>query len=125
MKEVYFAKSYNDQGFAVIPLKAQTKQPVHKNWQKTKVDDFSEIDFNASKNIDVVLGAASGGLTDVDIDTPDALEIAHQFLPETECRIGHYWKDVELIKNSFSLSDPDLSESPSVNDNNPANELAT
>jgi hypothetical protein len=39
-------------------------------------------------NIGVLTGTPSGGLVDVDIDSPDALKFAPHFLPQTNCIFG-------------------------------------
>lgn len=45
--------------------------------------------FNGKpQNIGVLLGSKSDGLTDIDLDSPDALKIADFFLPETDAEFG-------------------------------------
>lgn len=71
-------------GWRIIPLKPKTKLPRNNAWpgQEIKVTDLKE-EFSDGANIGVVLGAASGNLTDADLDAPEAIAVADLFLPPT------------------------------------------
>ena len=54
--------------------------------------------FNGTGNIGILLGDPSGGLVDVDLDCPEAHELAEQHLPPTGMKTGrpgspasHWW----------------------------------
>ena len=70
----------------LIPLDG--KEPFHSDWQKTRESHPDAIDPNSACNIGVVLGDASGGLVDVDIDRASALPLADFFLPTTNMVFG-------------------------------------
>lgn len=70
------APAYWAQGFQVIPLYPKSKRPILNQWSQyaeSSVDETTQQDWlknNASSNIGLVLGAASG-VTAIDIDTDD------------------------------------------------------
>jgi hypothetical protein len=72
------------------PVPARGKIPIGKSWHTRVVDDdnIASLFSDASLNIGVQLGAASGGLTDVDLDSPEALSVAPYLLPKTACIFG-------------------------------------
>jgi hypothetical protein len=70
----------------LIPLKG--KAPSPSEWQKLRQSHPDALDPNGSCNIGVVLGDASNGLVDVDIDSMSALPLADLFLPQTEMVFG-------------------------------------
>lgn len=72
------------EGFCLIPLEEQQKRPIPTNWQTRKHsdNDIGEFDGN-DRNVGVLLGRASGGIVDVDIDHPIARSLASDFLPPT------------------------------------------
>ena len=75
--------SYN---WTLIPLKG--KQPFIADWQNLRRSHPDAINADAACNIGVVLGNASGGLVDVDIDRKSALSLACAFLPRTGMVFG-------------------------------------
>lgn len=65
------------QDVVLIPLKANTKKPVHEGWPQTTVDAMNDATYVASLyrgNIGVALGTNSGGLCAIDIDHDDQVE---------------------------------------------------
>ena len=83
------ALDYFHRGWAVIPVKLRGKQPIEKAWQKQRLDEDGVREaFALPRNVGVLLGEASGGLIDVDLDSPEARTIAVHVLPET-ARFGH------------------------------------
>ena len=65
------AVSYAARGWKPVPLSRKTKKPIGKDWQKRP---FDRAQFNGNaQNIAVQLGAASGGLCDVDLDSQRAI----------------------------------------------------
>ncbi len=80
-----YAKLYAKRGWRFIPLRAQSKMPARKGWTER---EFSIDELPADANVGVVLGAVSGDLVDIDLDSEDALRLAPYFLPET-LTFGH------------------------------------
>lgn len=73
-------------GAVMIPLSG--KKPLTEGWQNTKESHPDALDPETDDNIGVVLGDASKGMVDVDIDRPSALPLARFFLPKTEMIFG-------------------------------------
>ncbi|MGD9791123.1 MAG: bifunctional DNA primase/polymerase [Phycisphaerales bacterium] len=75
---------YVRHGYAVVPLLPRSKRPAVAGWPKLRL---TEADlgafFTENSNIGLILGDASEGLVDVDLDTEDAVAIAERFLPVT------------------------------------------
>ena len=75
---------------APIPTRYKTKIPVHTEWEKLRLQE-SEVDNyfpNSPLNISLIFGAASNGLADIDLDCPEAVALASDFLPETDLVFG-------------------------------------
>ena len=79
------ARGYISRGFCPIPVRTRTKIPIGSRWQDSRIqlEDIPEHFPDPKLNIGLVLGDASKGLVDIDIDDPVALRIADHFLPET------------------------------------------
>lgn len=73
-----YARFYQRRGWKIVPVDARSKNPARKGWPEI---EFTPEDITA--NVGVVLGAVSGNLVDVDLDSADALRLAPYFLPET------------------------------------------
>lgn len=80
---------YLQRGWRCVPLRPRSKSPIHADWPQTKFD-ASEIKrcFSPKDNVGLILGAPSGGLVDVDLDCPAAIELADQYLPPTPAITG-------------------------------------
>ena len=87
--------------------------------QKRRIDAKSAPEFfnGAQQNVGVQMGAASGGLTDTDLDCAEALAIAPYFLPKTSAIFGRassrnsHWEYVTDLctttdKANFTFVDP-------------------
>jgi hypothetical protein len=88
---------YINRGWSVLPLLPEDKGCSIDEWQhlRIKSEEVSEF-FDKDSNIGLLLGKASGGLTDVDLDSPEALTIGPRFLPNTLMsgrgnQITHFW----------------------------------
>ncbi len=83
------AQDYAKRSWAPIPVPRGSKAPGVPGWQNLRLTlkDLPRY-FNNGKNIGVLLGEPSGGLCDVDLDTPEALRIADYFLPRTQAVFG-------------------------------------
>jgi len=66
------ALDYLPRGWMPIPIPQGSKNPNRKGWQKERWtrDELSTC-FNNGQNIGLLLGEPSGGLVDVDLDSPD------------------------------------------------------
>lgn len=92
------AASYIARGYQPTPVAYGEKRPLTKGWQSVTFNrsECSTV-FSDRTNIGILLGAPSGGLIDVDIDSDTAVRLA-KFLPETGMTHGragkpasHYW----------------------------------
>lgn len=84
-----FARSYAARGWRVIPLPARSKKPTAEGWSHWHLleDELPQF-FSNGSNIGVLLGEPSGGLVDVDLDSPEAVRLAPHFLPPTLAVFG-------------------------------------
>ena len=92
-----------EQGWSPIPILQGHKRPAVSDWTNTRYKTKKEIEeaFKDS-NLGVLLGDASNGLIDIDLDSPEAMSLADGFLPVTRMIHGrksspksHYWYRVE------------------------------
>lgn len=78
------ARYYIRRGWYPVPIPAGGKKPALAAWQKLRLQERElEEAFPEEGNIGIILGEPSGGLVDVDLDCPEALELADEFLPPT------------------------------------------
>jgi hypothetical protein len=93
------ARGYHRRGWAVIPVPPRKKGPRILGWTSLRLTENNlQKHFSNGTNIGVLLGAASGGLVDIDLDSPEARKLAPIFLPRTELVHGrpgnpasHFW----------------------------------
>jgi hypothetical protein len=87
MTALEVALEYIDRGWSVVPIPHKKKKPLGEEWpgwRITKADAHQR--FNGGpQNVGVILGEASGGLADVDLDTIEAVRAGPYFLPRTLC----------------------------------------
>jgi hypothetical protein len=79
------ASEYIDAGCAVVPLLPREKRCTRDGWQK---GGFTAGDFAPGDNIGILTGESSNWLVDVDLDCPEAVAAAAQFLPPTGATFG-------------------------------------
>ncbi len=79
------ALEYIKCGWAPIPIPHKAKAPNIPGWPKLRITtETAPSHFSGGpQNIGVLLGEPSGGLTDVDLDAPEAVALAPFFLPKT------------------------------------------
>src|ERR1039458_2172538 len=78
-------RNYIRLGYAPIPVPDGQKAPELRGWPKLRIAEGQVGDyFSELGNVGLLLGKPSGGLTDVDIDAPEAAAVADVFLPPTE-----------------------------------------
>jgi hypothetical protein len=85
------ARIYIPKGVAVIPMRPRSKHPAVSGWRDLRVtlEMVNEV-FPPGRagNIAMLNGAASGNLTDADLDCSQAIQIAPYFLPATGWLFG-------------------------------------
>ena len=92
------AKVYLGLGLGPIPIPHGQKSPVLQGWPSLRL---TETDlpryFTNGENIGLLLGEASNGLMDTDLDCPEAVAVAEYILPTTlmsgreKSPRSHYW----------------------------------
>lgn len=106
------AKRYIKRGWNVVPVPRGEKGPVLEKWQelRIKADEVDEF-FVGESNIGILLGEASGGLTDADMDCDEAEYVGSKLLPKTltsgrGSKVRHYWYTAPGSK-SYKFKDVD------------------
>jgi hypothetical protein len=76
------ALAYLARGWRPVPIPFQQKKPVLDSWQTLVLIPWSAARYfnGGPQNIGVVLGRASGGLTDVDLEWREAIALAKPLL---------------------------------------------
>ena len=112
---------YFAQGWTPVRIPRGQKGPRGKGWQSKRFPDRESVHGEFARdsrrhpcNVGLVLGEASGGLFDVDVDCNEARDIAAQVLPKTDRIHGregnpgsHYWYYLdELAFKTSQLLDP-------------------
>jgi putative DNA primase/helicase len=84
------ALEYVRRGWNPVPLPYKTKTPNERGWQHRVIreEDVPKYFNGQPQNIGVILGATSGGLTDIDLDCPEAVDLASWILPKTPAIFG-------------------------------------
>ncbi|MBX3367239.1 MAG: bifunctional DNA primase/polymerase [Phycisphaeraceae bacterium] len=79
------ARALLARGLAPIPVRSRSKKPTLKGWPSLRLttDTLPAYFKRAEGNVGVAFGEPSGGVVDVDLDHPRALELADSFLPHT------------------------------------------
>jgi putative DNA primase/helicase len=79
------ARAYIGHGWSPIPVPHRQKGPVIDDWQGLRITAETVSGFFNGKpqNIGIILGGASGGLVDLDLDCPEAIAAAAYILPRT------------------------------------------
>lgn len=86
-----------------------TKGPSYPEWNKLRLheEDIGQV-IDETDGISLLVGEPSGGLVDVDLDSPEAIAVAPYLLPQTGLLSGrrknpnsHWW---------YQLSDPKLAK---------------
>ncbi|MGE0055994.1 MAG: phage/plasmid primase, P4 family [Hyphomicrobium sp.] len=80
MSKIQFFNEYN---LCVVPVHHRSKKPKLNRWQNRRREDNDASEFSDDCNYGVVLGNASCGIVDIDLDCELARELAPRFLPAT------------------------------------------
>jgi putative DNA primase/helicase len=77
-------------GWNPVRVAFRKKNPLDRGWQNKRISkENAAAHFGADPmNVGVQLGSNSGGLTDIDLDCPEAVTIAAYLLPRTQCLFG-------------------------------------
>ena len=84
------ALGYIARGWNPLAIPFRSKKPPDGCWQQRVIDETSASQHfdGGPQNIGVVLGPLSRGLTDIDLDAPEAITIAPYLLPRTKAIFG-------------------------------------
>jgi putative DNA primase/helicase len=80
-------------GLDTVPVEPRSKAVKINGWQDPN-RRFRDPEDYRGRNIGIRLGAVSGGLVDVDLDTPDACAVAPYLLPPTRMRMRKQGKPI-------------------------------
>jgi hypothetical protein len=107
------ALEYLQRGWWSIPIPRGKKRAVLPKWSKLRLTaEKIPAAFRGQSGIGILLGAPSGNLTDVDLDSPEAVVLGRRWLPETGMVHGrpgrpssHYWYvgDEALRRETFEV----------------------
>lgn len=108
------ARSYLQRGWTPLPVPFRAKNPGFAGWEKFAVSESDLVQhFNKrEQNIGVLLGEASGGLVDIDLDCDEAITLAPHFLPTTGTIFGRqtaprsHWLYVAPLPKKVTFIDP-------------------
>ena len=119
-----FVQTYHAMGWTIIPLLPRSKRPVDAAWQnvsRSPEDTEALFELNPSLNIGWLIPE---GWVDVDLDTPQAIRMAPNYLPRTEMVFGrrtkpnsHYLYRYAGTLPYSKFSDPSLTHARSSGPN--------
>jgi hypothetical protein len=103
-----------ERGWAPLPILLGSKAPGITNWTELRFGSTAELEAQfEDSNVGLILGAASSGLVDVDLDCAEARRLAPVLLPHTGMRHGrpsapgsHYWYTVDREVATAKFQDP-------------------
>ena len=106
--------NYIRSGLVPVPIPSGQKGPNLRGWPDLRIGENAIAKyFPNGENIGLILGAPSGGLVDVDLDSPEAVTLASSFLPITErihgrrsSRASHRWYRTNPVASPEKFSDP-------------------
>jgi putative DNA primase/helicase len=115
------ARSYIDRHWNPVPVLFRSKIPIGEKWQLRVIDhsNVSQYFGDTPQNVGVVMGPLSKGLTDVDLDCREAIDLAPMIIPKTTAIFGRrsspaaHWLYYTTFadtagKAEFPFSDPTL-----------------
>jgi hypothetical protein len=108
------AIEYINLGWQPVPIPYREKGPTLPDWTNLRIThETAPQYFNGiPQNIGIILGEASKGLVDIDIDCPEALALAPYFLPATSGRFGRaskrasHWLYFSNVPKHQKFEDP-------------------
>ena len=108
------AVDFLSRGWIPIPIPRGSKAPTIRDWPKLRPTetDCAQLFGSADTNIGLLLGEPSGGLIDIDLDSPEAIALAPEFLPATGMIHGrsskprsHWWYLTGSPPKTMKLTD--------------------
>jgi hypothetical protein len=101
------ASDYIRRGWNPVPIPHGSKGPQSRDWQLVTItpENVTQYFNGRDQNIGVRLGPKSGGLCDVDLDCPEAVQLAHCFLPMTPAVFGR--KSQPRSHHLYKVADPE------------------
>jgi hypothetical protein len=111
------ANDYIGRVWNPIPIPYRKKFPTDDDWPKLQITAANVAQYfdGNPQNIGVQLGPKSNGLTDIDLDCPEAIGLASYFLPRTDSTFGRASKPISHLlytiadapdQATLKLSDP-------------------
>jgi hypothetical protein len=90
MTALDFALTYIGRKWAPVPVPYRKKKPILVDWGNLRITEADAPRYfnGAPQNVGVIMGAASDGLADVDLDTAEAVAVAPYLLPSTKAIFG-------------------------------------
>lgn len=83
------ARAYLARGWCPIPIPRRRKGPALLEWEHLRLTEAELAQhFASAMNVGINLGEPSRGLTDIDLDCHEALELAAKMLPPTPAIFG-------------------------------------
>lgn len=82
------AYEYLRRKIALTRIAPHSKKPLEKDWQSKFYTDLDAAGIFTDCNIGIILGRASSNLTDIDLDCPEAIQLAPRILPSTTWVFG-------------------------------------
>jgi hypothetical protein len=79
---------YVERRWSPVSIPFREKGPRGKGWYRQDPSQWAQHFNGEPQNIGIILGTRSGGLTDVDLDCPEALVLAPNILPPTSAMFG-------------------------------------
>jgi|GEM_PF-537145 len=76
---------YRQRGWYCVPLRPRSKSPARRDWTSLRLQPDV---FPSNSNVGIILGEPSGWLVDIDLDCPEAIELAESYLPHTPAITG-------------------------------------
>jgi hypothetical protein len=103
-------------GISPVPVPIGKKNPVVTAWQRLRITaaDVAKYFGKETLNVGAIMGPASGGLTDIDLDCKEAMVLAPYFLPETHSIYGRPGKKTSHYL--YTCVDPDEKAAIKLND---------
>src|SRR5689334_3786812 len=76
-------QDYSRRGWSPTPVQPRSKKPILNDWPNRRLseDDLAVHFSDPARNIGLVLGDASGGIVDIDLDCPECVKLAPHFPP--------------------------------------------
>jgi predicted P-loop ATPase len=108
------ARWWVDFGFWPVPIPSREKKPIIDKWQDLRINNSNLAQyFNGGKtNLGILLGDRYGS-ADVDLDSAEALSVAHFFLPPTGMIFGrqskpasHWFYRTDPVVKTRQYKDP-------------------